>query len=160
MLPAVPATITRAAFIRPCATSTPAGGMTISLGKGKAEDSTAIRMTIPGYPIRNIVSMSQLMMLCITDLNLGRTAEAVLSNKRDEMGVAQSLLLDDPFASSHPPQLLPAPVPRIERKNHAAPLPQLADQWRGYLGARRGYQDRVVRSHWRPPYRAVPDQEG
>ena len=51
MLPSTPHATATTKLISPLAARYPAGGMTSSLGSGKIDDSTAMRTTMPGYPI-------------------------------------------------------------------------------------------------------------
>src|SRR5438309_5368039 len=81
MLPSTPQAMARTRFISPFAARYPAGGITSSLGSGRIDDSTAIRTTMPGYPIPRNRSSSH--------WTNASSIEAVLSQQGDESRRAQ-----------------------------------------------------------------------
>src|SRR5437762_14288896 len=101
MLPTTPQAIASAKLISPLAARYPAGGITSSLGRGRNEDSTAIRTTIPGYPRSRKRSSSHWMKLS--------SIEAVLSDEGNEAGLAERDLPDSGIASLDEREDLSAP---------------------------------------------------
>src|SRR5882672_4458733 len=81
MLPSTPHRTAATKLISPLAARYPAGGITSSLGSGKIDDSTAMRATMPGYPIPRNRSNSHWMN--------ESSIEAVFSQQGDEPRRAQ-----------------------------------------------------------------------
>src|SRR6266480_1346738 len=81
MLPSTPQATATTKVISPLAARYPAGGITSSLGSGNIDDSTAMRTTMPGYPIPRNRSSNHWMN--------ESSIEAVFSQQGDEPRRAQ-----------------------------------------------------------------------
>src|SRR3989454_11172287 len=152
MLPSTPHATATTKLISPLAARYPAGGMTSSLGSGNIDDSTAMRTTMPGYPIPRNRSSSHWMN--------ESSIEAVLSQQGDEPSRAQR-------GAAHL-RNGPRPHPLDQRERLCAGLAQryqqaavrceLLHEGRRDLRATGGDQNRIVGRVGAPPERPVSQQ--
>src|SRR5882724_11892058 len=152
MLPSTPHATATTKRISPLAARYPAGGMTSSLGSGKIDDSTAMRTTMPGYPIPRNRSNSHWMN--------ASSIEAVFSQQGDEPRRAQGGAADLRGRS------LPHPLDQREGlravlaqwDQEAAVWGKLLHERRRDLRATGGDQNRVVGRVRAPAQRPVAQQ--
>src|SRR5439155_281720 len=152
MLPSTPQATATTKFISPLAARYPAGGITSSLGSGKIDDSTAMRTTMPGYPMPRNRSSNHWMN--------ESSIEAVFSQQGDEPRRAQG-------GAAHLRRgPLPHPLDQCERLcaglaqryQQAAVRCELLHERRRDLRATGGDQNRVVGRVGAPPERPVAQQ--
>src|SRR5882672_7638003 len=152
MLPSTPHRTAATKLISPLAARYPAGGITSSLGSGKIDDSTAMRATMPGYPIPRNRSNSHWMN--------ESSIEAVFSQQGDEPRRAQgsaAYLGGGPLPHAlHQSEGLRAVLAQWDQE--AAVRRELLHEWRRDLRATGGDQDRVVRRVRTPPQRPVAQE--
>src|SRR6266550_3376615 len=152
MLPSTPHATATTKLISPLAARYPAGGMTSSLGRGRIDDSTAMRTTMPGYPAPRNRSSNHAM----NDSSI----ESMLSEQGDEprgaeRGVTHLQRGARAYALDQGQGLRAA---RPQRDQEAAVGDELLDQRRRYLRPAGRDQYRVVRRVRTPSQRAVAQQ--
>src|SRR6266480_2770125 len=152
MLPSTPQATATTKVISPLAARYPAGGITSSLGSGNIDDSTAMRTTMPGYPIPRNRSSSHWMN--------ESSIEAVFSQQGDEPrraqgGVAHLRRGPLPHPLDQRERLCPGLAQRYEQ---AAVRCELRHQGGWDLRTTGGDQNRVVRRVGAPPERPVAQQ--
>src|SRR5882724_7410370 len=152
LLPSTPHATATTKRISPLAARYPAGGITSSLGSGKIDDSTAMRTTMPGYPIPRNRSSNHWMN--------ESSIEAVFSQQGDEPRRAQggAAYLGGgplPHALDQREGLRPV-LPQWDEE--AAVRGELLHERRRDLRATGGDQDRVVGRVRTPPQRPVAQQ--
>src|SRR5213596_1990094 len=149
MLPSTPQATATTKVISPLAARYPAGGITSSLGSGNIDDSTAMRTTMPGYPIpRNRFSNHWMNASSI---------EAVFSQQGDEPRRAEGRAA---HLGGGP---LPHPLDQGERlgaalaqrNQQAAARRELLHERRWDFRAAGGDQNRIVGCVRAPPERPI-----
>src|SRR5689334_13978252 len=128
--------------------------MTSSLGKGRIDDSTAMRAMIPGYPIpRNKLS---------SQLTNDSSIESMLSDKGNESRCTEGRIaeLGRGWTGGALDQREHLGTPLPQRNEEPAVRRQLPHERRRNLGTARGDEDRVVRRICAPPQGAVPEEHG
>src|SRR5213596_644650 len=152
MLPSTPQATATTKVISPLAARYPAGGITSSLGSGKIDDSTAMRTTMPGYPIPRNRSSSHWMN--------ESSIEAVFSQQGDEPRRTEG------GAAYCVGGTLPHPLDQREglrsvlaqRNQQAAVRRELLHERRWHLRTAGSDQNRVVGRVGAPPERPVAQQ--
>src|SRR2546428_505246 len=152
MLPSTPHATATTKLISPLAARYPAGGMTSSLGSGKIDDSTAMRTTMPGYPIPRNRSSNHWMN--------ESSIEAVLSQQGDEPRRAQggAAYLERGPLSHALDQREGLRAVRPQWNQEATVRVELLHERRRDLRAAGGDQNRVVGRVRAPPQRPVAQQ--
>src|SRR5690242_3715423 len=150
MLPSTPHASATGKSISPFATRYPAGGMTSSLGRGRIDDSTAMRTTIPGYPRSRNRSSSQ----WTNDSSI----DAVLPAQGDETGRTEGRATQlAPDALDQGEGLGAA---HAQRNQQPASGGELLHERGRHVGTPRGDEDRVIRRVGAPAQRTVAQQHG